>query len=65
MFYYKKKDVFVDGVQYIGEGSYKDINFVATTINNQRFIGVMPWDTNKVTSQWETEVQQKLNVEAA
>ena len=61
MFYYEKKDVFVDGVQYIGGGSYKDINFVAASIYNQRLIGVMPWDTNKDTSQWETEVQQKLN----
>ncbi len=65
MFYYNKKDSFVDGVQYIGDGSYKDVNFVVATINNQRVIGVMPWDTNKVTSHWETEVQQKLDLETA
>ena len=65
MFYYEKKDLFADGVQYIGGGGYKDINFAVAIINNQRFICVMPWDTNKVTSQWETEVQQKLNGETA
>ncbi len=65
MFYYEKKDVFADDVQYIGGGGYKDINFIVATINNQRVIGVMPSDENKVTSQWETEVQQKLNEETA
>ena len=65
MFYYEKKDVFVDGVQYIGGGQYKDMNFIVATINNQRFIGVMPCDANKVTSQWETEVQQKITKETA